>query len=302
MLFRQIKNEFKNKNNIIIVTFAFLLLLFVFLTIKNEIYYHSFNYIQNYISYYVREYLNGNSDRLFLNEVPLIYIEGNLKNIMSALYIYVATFGTTICQAIFYIFPIIIFHNITRKLYSEINNGFCISNLTRLDSKKYYSNIILKNGILSGFILIIPKLLYFLILILFFPAGQSSHVITETTFLQPGFIYNAYNYSPYLMIGMDFIITFLYGFFISSFSIIIITFTKNKPLSYLLFAFVFSVLSLVQYIFGQIPIIYYYSIYGYAASTTPFNILIPVVKIIGFTFVTSLFAKIIIGRKIRNYL
>ncbi len=280
MLNREIKNELKNKIIIKILSFSAIIFVISFILMKTEFFYHVVNYFPSYLRYYISEYLLGNVSDLIVNNDIMLYIEPGIQNIMSSLYLYVASYGTILCQTLIFSFPIVIFCYIARNLYSEINNNFSICKITRIGLKKYFRNTILKNGIISGLLFTIPRLCYFLLLSLFFPNGISSeHIISEALYLSPDFLYVSYNVNPYLMVFLDLVMAFIYAFSISCLSIIIISTIKNKPLTYLVFIFTFAAISIVPYIaFNVVPYIYYGSLFLYAAfNLLKFNLYIPLI-------------------------
>ena len=298
MFKRELKQELKDKSTIFVFLGIFLMYLVTFIIIKNEFYFNVINYMPTYLQYYVSEYLIGNVNDLINNNAIYLYIENDLQNIMSAFFIYVATFGVNFCYILSIIVPFIIFAKINRTLFSEINNKYSICKITRIGKKKYYRNLILKNGLISGLILIIPRLIYLLILMLFFPIGVSrTHVLDNylLSFMTPAYSYVGYSYSPYLMIGLDFIVAFIYGFSIASLAIIIISTIKNKPLTYLIFIFALGILSVLPELINHVPYIYYNSIYYYCNSMDgiDFNLYTSLINITIFNTIISFLAKLV---------
>ena len=78
----------------------------MYLSIKNEYFFNTTNYMENYLNYYVERYLGGNAELLIVDGSALIYVEGEVVQIFSSLYLYVITFGTAIFKIFTYIFPV----------------------------------------------------------------------------------------------------------------------------------------------------------------------------------------------------
>lgn len=295
----------KNKQNIFLLILFVLILLVSFLTIKNEFYYASSNYITNYLDYYVQNYLNMQGDKLFVDGSIFMYVEGDLKYLYSAFYLYVVTYGTTIFKIFMIIFPILLFHKVMSKFYDELYNKFIICKITRMSNKKYINNLIIKNGLCCGLLMVIPKLIFLLILVLFFPVGVSStHFVSYASFISQAYLYVGFELPPVIMIILDLVLSFLYGVFISIISLIITTLTKTKPISYIIFIFVFIILSIVMVILRQAPIISYMSIYCYANEmmnfTSNINFIYPFVFISVLLIITLVASKIILSGRIKN--
>ena len=90
---RLIKAKLKEKSSKYIIFSIFLIFILSFLSIKNEFFYNVINYFDYYLSYYISKYLNGNINNLIIDGKILIYIENDVQNIMSSLYLYVLSFG-----------------------------------------------------------------------------------------------------------------------------------------------------------------------------------------------------------------
>ena len=292
------KNIFKDKFNLKVILVSFIIFILIFLSIKNELFYNATNYIYNYVNYYIDKYLGGNS-KLLINELDnsvLLHIESDTANIISAVFIYVGSFSNILFKLFVVIAPIIIFYKVSRELYCEI---------TRIGFKKYINSIFLKNCIESGLLLLIPRLLYFLILSIFFPNGVSdTHYLLNTSFAVDTYLYSFYTISPYLLILFDLILCFLYGIFLSLLSILIISFTKNKGLSYLIYIFSIAFISIVLIFLNQVPIVMYLSIFTYFKYVVydTINYYIPFITILSFIIIFILIDYICIYKKVRNNL
>ena len=299
MLIRKIKTDLKSKNFIIIITIMFLILIISFLQFKNYFFYSTFKYFpDSYLYQYVEEYLEGNIHDLIVNNAFLIYLDPSLVNIQSALYLYAIVLGTHLCSFAYYILPFIIFSKIAKNLYSEIYNKYSISNIIRIGKRKYFNQTIIKNGIISGLIFVIPKLLFLLLLLIFFPTGSSSYMLDIPLGLGEFFKYNQSN--PYLMLIADFVISFLYGFFISSLSIIIISLLNNKPLSYIVFIFSILLISIIPTLFGKVALIFYYSIYACAFYSQNFNMSSTILTMLSLTVIITIISRVIYKRKVED--
>lgn len=262
----KIKDYFKNKNNLIIIIFSFVIFISIFLILKGELYYNNINYFKTYIEYYIDKYLGGNISYLFsdYDSSLLFYVENDLQNTLSAIYIYVLTFSNSLFWLLIIAIPILIFNKIHNEFYDELYNKFSINKIVRIGKRKYIFNTIFKRGVSIGLLLLIPRLLYFLLLYLFMPSGVSyTHVLTSIASLTNAFLFLNYSVNPYLLIAIDLLISFLYGFIITELSLFIISLIRNKPLSYLIFIFSICLLSIIFYVLGHPIIISFISVFTY---------------------------------------
>ena len=177
----------------------------------------------------------------------------------------------------------------------------------RMGIKKYQNHTIIVNGIYAGTILIIPKILYFILLNIMFPIGVSGlHFISNASFISPPYLYVGYPYNPFVMISLDLLVTFAYGFIISLISIIIISFVRKKTLSYLVFIFSIAFLSIAAFFLKQAPITSYISLYSILEQMSYFtenvNLLKPFIIIAIFFIVLFIATKIILSKKIKEFL
>lgn len=304
---RELKNILCNKFTLIFIILSIFLFILMYLSIKNEYFFNTTNYMENYLNYYVERYLGGNAELLIVDGSALIYVEGEVVQIFSSLYLYVITFGTAIFKIFTYIFPVLIFYIITRNLYDEFYKKYSISKIMRMGIKKYQNHTIIVNGIYAGTILIIPKILYFILLNIMFPIGISGlHFISNASFISPPYLYVGYPYNPFVMISLDLLVTFAYGFIISLISIIIISFVRKKSLSYLVFIFSIAFLSIAAFFLKQAPITSYISLYSILEQMSYFtenvNLLKPFIIIAIFFIVLFIATKIILSKKIKEFL
>ena len=264
MIIRDLKNKLNSRNFLIIILFSLILYFLIYLLIKNEFFYSGTQYIKNYVNYYITNYLSGNASDLLFNNELIMYVESDVMNIYSSLYLYAITFNNNI-SIIFNVFiSLYIFHNIVLNYHSEIYNQNTILQIHRIGKKKYIKKTILSNCLYNGIICSLPKIIYFVILCIVFPIGESKiHFLGSTSFIDEKFLYVAYSCAPILIIFFDFLLSFLYGFLISYISLIITSFVKNKSLSYILFIFTIGMLSVIPTIFVHVPFILYNSIYNY---------------------------------------
>ena len=112
---RLIKAKLKEKSSKYIIFSIILIFILSFLSIKNEFYY--------YLSYYISKYLNGNINNLIIDGKILIYIENDVQNIMSSLYLYVLSFGQSPFKIYSFLVPLLVFFNVNSNMYEDIYNG-----------------------------------------------------------------------------------------------------------------------------------------------------------------------------------
>lgn len=307
MKIKELKNILNSKFTIMIIVLSVSIFLLVYLSIKNEYFYNLANYVTTYLDYYIFKYLLGNANSLIVDNAPLIYVEGDLANLYSSLYIYVVTFGSILFKVFSYILPILIFYKISTRLYDEIYKKFSISKIVRIGTKKYIRNTIFVNGVYAGLILTIPRILYFILLSIFFPVGFSgTHFINSASFITQPYLYIGYSYNPYIMILVDLLITFIYGFVISLISIIVVSLIRKKTLSYLIFIFSLAFFSIIPIFLKQAPLISYSSIYNYFEQAMYFtkniNIYNPIIIISSLCIALLIATRFIFSHKLKDSL
>ena len=264
MILRNIINKLKNKKFKIIIIFSFLVYLLLYFLIKNEFFYNATQYTTTYLNYYIKTYLSNVANALILDNGIIMYIESDVQNIFSSLFLYAVSFNNKIYTIFSIIMTLYIFYYISSIFYNDVFDNGAISKVFRIGEKKYLNETIITNSIYCGLLFLIPKILYFILLSVFFPNGVSYvHFLGDTSFLSEKFLYVAYNCSPMIMICFDFAITFLYGIIVSLISLIIVSLIKNKSLSYIAFIFFISFISILQIILNLSPLIFYNSIYNY---------------------------------------
>lgn len=304
MILRKIYKKLKNKKFKIIMILSFLVYLLLYMSIKNEFFYNAGQYGKTYLDYYINTYLSNIAEDLIFDNGIVMYIESDIQNIFSSLYLYVVTFNNKVFLIFSLIMTIYIFYYISSIFYSDIFKKGAIPKIFRIGEKKYLNKIILSNSIYCGLLFLIPKILYFSLLNIVYPNGISYiHFLGNTSFISDKFLYVAYNCSPIFMIVLDFAITFLYGLIISLISLIIVSLIKNKSLSYIGFIFSISIFSIVPTLFSYPPLIMYSSIYSYfdyyAIPSIELNVYEPLTISVVFSIILLILTKYILRRRIR---
>ena len=288
MILRNIFNKIKNKKFKIIIMFSLLIYLLLYFLIKNEFFYNATQYTTTYLNYYINTYLSNIADDLIFDNGIIMYIESDVQNIFSSLFLYAVSFNNKIFLIFSIIMTLYVFYYISSIFYNDVFNNGAISKVFRIGEKKYLNDTIITNSIYCGLLFLIPKILYFILLNVFFPNGVSYvHFLGQTSFLSEKFLYIAYNCSPIMLVCLDFAITFLYGIIISLISLIIISIIKNKSLSYIAFIFFISSISIIQSIFNLSPLIFYNSIYNYFNFYTKVSLELNVFEPIIFSVIIS---------------
>jgi len=242
----------------------FLVFICSFILIKNEFYYNIFNSIPSYISYYINEYLNGDSSLFFINNDIYMYIEPQYKYIMSSLYLFAIIQNVLPIKIIYYLLPFIIFFKNDMVLQDEIYNKAMINKIVRIGKKKYCFKTIIHSSLIWGLVFMLPKLLFLLLLMIMFPNGYSfSLFLDNTSFFSESYLYIAYGLNPYLIIIIDLLMPFLYGIFVSNISILVSTLTDKKIIKILMFVFLLFGSSIICVLLGAAPLISYYSFFSY---------------------------------------
>lgn len=262
MIYRKLKFKLKSKFALIFISLLLISFMIIFLSFKDELFYNGTQYMGNYFDYYVKNYLNGNYNNLYLYGFPKIYVEGNIKYAFSSIFIYGTTFMSSIYPYILIISLIFIFHKITRIYYDDIYNNASMSKIGRIGIKRYIQNNLLSDSIFFGLLMVIPKLIYLIILAIFLPNGLSlTHMITNMSIFNEMETLNIFNNNIFFLIGIDLLISFIFGMFIYYLSLLIVLIVKNKTLSY--FTFIGAIIVLVECftLLKITPIIWYGSIF-----------------------------------------
>lgn len=313
MKIRQLLNELKKYHVLSIILISLMVFLTIFLMFKNEYFYYVTEYIEKYINYYKDKYLNGDPSGLivynYIGEIDIpkyinIFIENDVTGIYSRYFLYVASFGHTLFSFYTFIIPFIIFLYIIKNNYDEIYNKASIVFISRIGLKKYINNKLFTNIVTCSLIIFIPRLLYFILLSIFFPASVSDvHFIEELSFLSQSFLYAKYSYYPLVIIFVDFLISVIYGAVLACLSMIVVLTIKNKSLSYIIYAFIlfaisiFAILIKVPYIFSYISLF----TYNNALKTGPINTLFePVMFILVFFIMLFIVVKLLYKRQVIN--
>lgn len=306
MILRDIKNKIKNSKFRIIIITSLLLYIFLFLCIKNEFFYSASQYNHKYLDYYIQTYLAGHANDLIFENGVMMYIESGIKNIYSGLYLYVVTFSGNIYLLFSILISIYIFYYILSTFYCDVYKGNSLMQIFRIGEKKYIKKTIISNSLYCGLLILIPRIMYYLLLNIFFPNGISYvHFLGDTSFISEKFLYVGYNYSPVLMIFLDFIMSFFYGTIISLISLIIVSIIKNKSLSYIIFIFTISAFSIIPLICHHVPLIFYSSLYTYSnmvnVSSIEINIYEPIIISIIMLIALLITTKFILKYRIRKF-
>jgi len=303
MIIRNLKYKFKSKEFKRLFFGSLVIYLTLYLVIKNEFFYNVIQYNITYINYYITKYLSGNISNIIFNDSIYMFVESDVQNIFSSLYLYVVSFNNGLFMIFMIFISILIYHITVSKFYCDLFKKFSIAKITRVGIKKYIKNEIITNCIYFGLVLMLPRLCYFLILLCFFPVGTSTtHFITSVSFISDKFFYLGYDCSPYLLIFLDLIMVFIYGVVLNLISLIVVSCTKNKALSYLVYIFILIFMSFVPWYFNQAPLIYYSSIYQYFSffyeDSYSFNVLEPLIIISSFVLILSIITKKVLDKKV----
>ncbi len=302
MKLRLLKNKLFSKSTLYYIVFALLIYNSIFILIKSELFYWGINYSSNYLSYYTSNYLNNNINNLIFNDMPYFFIESDVVNIYSAVYIYVVSFSSMLFNIFMFIAPLLLFVMIQRKIYEDIYNKNMYNHINRIGKKKFVSNTLFVYSFYSGLMIIIPKMLFFLELSIFFPNTVSSvHFITDASFLSQSFLYVGYKVHPYLLILIDLCVNFIFGVSVALISIIISSMYKNKIFSYITIILFYAITSIFTI---KAPFLYLHSIFNFFDFyvTDPYSLKLYDPLLIGciYMLVSFIIARIVLRKKIER--
>lgn len=296
---RLIKAKLKEKSSKYIIFSIFLIFILSFLSIKNEFFYNVINYFDYYLSYYISKYLNGNINNLIIDGKILIYIENDVQNIMSSLYLYVLSFGQSPFKIYSFLVPLLVFFNVNSNMYEDIYNNCCSTKILRMGINSYNKKTIMSEVIYNSLIITLPRILYLIILCIFFYNGISyNHVIVNASYVNEAFLYNAYVYNPLLLIALDFLVSFAYVSILTLISIFVTCFFKNKSICTLVFITTIMVYSLIMYVLSITPLIFYNSIFSYFSLGFCDKLIEPIIMVITQLLIWYIITRLTLKRKI----
>ncbi len=296
---RLIKAKLKEKSSKYIIFSIFLIFILSFLSIKNEFFYNVINYFDYYLSYYISKYLNGNINNLIIDGKILIYIENDVQNIMSSLYLYVLSFGQSPFKIYSFLVPLLVFFNVNSNMYEDIYNNCCSTKILRMGINNYNKKTIMSEVIYNSLIITLPRILYLIILCIFFYNGISyNHVIVNASYVNEAFLYIAYVYNPLLLIALDFLVSFAYVSILTLISIFVTCFFKNKSICTLVFITTIMGYSLIMYVLSITPLIFYNSIFSYFSLGFCNNLIEPIIMVITQLLIWYIITSLTLKRKI----
>lgn len=296
---RLIKAKLKEKSSKYIIFSIFLIFILSFLSIKNEFFYNVINYFDYYLSYYISKYLNGNINNLIIDGKILIYIENDVQNIMTSLYLYVLSFGQSPFKIYSFLVPLLVFFNVNSNMYEDIYNNCCSTKILRMGINNYNKKTIMSEVIYNSLIITLPRILYLIILCIFFYNGISyNHVIVNASYVNEAFLYIAYVYNPLLLIALDFLVSFAYVSILTLISIFVTCFFKNKSICTLVFITTIMGYSLIMYVLSITPLIFYNSIFSYFSLGFCNNLIEPIIMVITQLLIWYIITSLTLKRKI----
>ena len=296
---RLIKAKLKEKSSKYIIFSIFLIFILSFLSIKNEFFYNVINYFDYYLSYYISKYLNGNINNLIIDGKILIYIENDVQNIMSSLYLYVLSFGQSPFKIYSFLVPLLVFFNVNSNMYEDIYNNCCSTKILRMGINNYNKKTIMSEVIYNSLIITLPRILYLIILCIFFYNGISyNHVIVNASYVNEAFLYIAYVYNPLLLIALDFLVSFAYFSSLTLISIVVTCFFKNKSICTFVFITTIMGYSLIMYVLSITPLIFYNSIFSYFSLGFCNNLIEPIIMVITQLLIWYIITSLTLKRKI----
>lgn len=307
MFIRNLKNKMSKKFTKKMIIIFLSILILIFLMLKNEFFFNAINYVAKYFDYYKDKYLNGIFNNLYLGGYLSIYIEGDLQNIISGIYLYGVTFSNVLYPIFMVIVSLIIFSRVSNEYFCELHKKSSSSKIIRIGLDKYVNNTIISNSVYYGLIIMLPKILYFILLLIFFPIGSTlTHYINSATYLEAdAFLYQTYLTNPYILIVYDLVLSFIYGVIIYYISLIVVSLSKKQSMSYFVFIFTLAILSIIASKTGQVPIVFWHSFFSYYSQVTQKTIGIssefsPVIFTLILSIIIGISTKFIYKKAVEN--
>ena len=299
-----LKDKLLTKKTFLFLIVSLGVLFIIFFINKNEILYGVNNYTNNhYLKYYIDYYLNGNASNLIIDNDVIMYMENDIMKLLSAPFIYLITECSSIFEIYTIIFPLFLFYVIGNNLFDEVHNGFLRLKILKLGQKRYTSSLIVTTLIYGGLLAVIPKLLYYLLLNIFYSPGFSHTHYLKFSLLNSVAESIYTHYDAIILCCMDLLISFLFGMIIAII-VILATFLMKKKVNTFLFLIIVFLSQIVLANIIGIPMIFnYFSIYDFIGNQTVFpsylNIIFnPIILFI----LLLIICIIIVKRRINDYI
>lgn len=268
---KETKRIFLDSKYIVFLFASLILYILSFLSMKNQYFFEIVNYIPTYINKYADKFLGSDISQLISNNKIWIYVENDVEKIFSSIYLFFTTQQSIFYTIIMILVPIAIFYFINKHFYDELHSKFFKNITYRIGTKKYIFTKITTMSLYGGSIALLPKLLYFGILSIFYVDGYSlTHFLSNSSFVQEQYMFFQTNFNPMQFLILDLLMTFGFGILVSLISMIVVVCSERKILSYLLFIFIIAmqcILSIILLssfnIFVMTPIIYMFSAVQY---------------------------------------
>jgi len=282
--------KYFNRTFFLCVLGILLFLIFNFLLLKKGYYYSAIDKLIDVPYEQLYTYFQMDASRMFVDKTMLMYQPYNYNFLFSTIPLYFATFSTTIFRVFTFLFPVLIFLLVYRSIGSELLSGFYQSILLKIGKIRYMVGSIVGCSLLGGFICIMPKLLYFGILRLFFVGGYSlERLITNSDVVYTTFQLSEYTLGPWEIFFIDLGMSFLYGAFLALLALAIIIILRNGYTA----CIVYIMIILAQCIFGgMLDAVYQILIHCYCYMLYANGDLVSTVSIFS---MLSLFLIVIIG-------
>ncbi len=227
-MLQTIKKYF-DRSFLLLVILIFIFFLLNFLSIKKGYYYAATDKLIDVPYDQLYTYFQGDGSRMFVDKMMLMYHPYNYDTIFSTIPLYFATFSTTVFRVFTFILPVLIFFLVYRSIGSEILSGFYQSILLKIGKFRYMMGSMIGCGLLGGLVCIVPKLLYFCMLRLFFVGGYSPDMlITNGNVVYETFLVSKYSLGPLELFLVDLGMSFLYGIFLALLALAIIILLRNR--------------------------------------------------------------------------
>ncbi len=235
---QELKRKIINKKFIIIILICLIIIVMSFLIKKSHYFFELTNYITRYLDYYTNNYLNSAKDLIF-NEKIWIFVEYDVINIYSATFIYFMTQDTFLFALLSFVVPVLIFFLVSSYIFDELYSKFYKNVINKIGIKRYVLSRLTTSAFIGGLFAVGPKLLYLLLLKLFFINSYSNtHYIYNNALVPHKYAIFQNNFTPNILLISDLLVTFLYGVIVALVAVIIISLYERKVLSYLIFIFV----------------------------------------------------------------
>ncbi len=235
MIFQFYKKMF-TRFTFIVMGVTIIIYLLTFIVFKTDLYIESTEYINDYLNYYIFEYLEGNISLLSNGVFYDMYIEADMQNLISAEYVYKLSHFTIPFLFLMLLTPFIVYQLTFNAFHSEVHEKASINFITIVGRTKFYFSKVVSTLLSIMTVVVVPRVVYLLLVIVFFNVGFSELHNLEGSILSYQVIdFYELNNLHFASMLLDILTLVFYTFSIFLISLLSIITAKSKRVGLLYF-------------------------------------------------------------------